>query len=279
MIEFSCADFTFPVLSHDKVLSLIALMDFKWVDIGLFKDRSHLQPGDQLDYPEKRGTALRLSAQNKGLGISGVFLQSSLDFKEFAINHPVPEIRKQEREVFIRALDYTLAAGCDHFTGLPGVDFGTNDSLDICLEELAWRVDVARQRKVIYAVEPHFGSIMENPENAIKILEKVQGLTIALDYSHYMFQGIYPDSIKQMVKYASLVHARGAAPGEMQTSFKRNKIDFKTVVDHLNEVSYSGKICMEYCWIEWENCNRTDNVSETLLLRNHLENLIFKNIK
>lgn len=41
-LQLSCADFTFPLLQHDKVLDLIALLEFKGVDIGLFSGRSHL---------------------------------------------------------------------------------------------------------------------------------------------------------------------------------------------------------------------------------------------
>ncbi len=59
MIEFSCSDFSFPLLSHEKALELISLMDFKQVDIGLFKDISHIQPKGQLDFPAKKGEALR----------------------------------------------------------------------------------------------------------------------------------------------------------------------------------------------------------------------------
>ena len=41
-LKFACADFTFPLLPHDKVLTLIAMLDCEGVDIGLFSGRSHL---------------------------------------------------------------------------------------------------------------------------------------------------------------------------------------------------------------------------------------------
>jgi hypothetical protein len=33
---------------------------------------------------------------------------------------------------------------------------------------------------------------------------------------------------------------------------------------------YRGYLAVEYVWIEWENMNRCDNVSETLLMRDRL---------
>ncbi|MEP0843201.1 MAG: hypothetical protein HRF43_10895, partial [Phycisphaerae bacterium] len=40
----ACADFTFPLLDHDRALDLIALLEFDGVDVGLFEGRSHLWP-------------------------------------------------------------------------------------------------------------------------------------------------------------------------------------------------------------------------------------------
>jgi len=42
--KLACADFTFPLLAHEKVLQLIAMLGFEGVDIGLFDGRSHLWP-------------------------------------------------------------------------------------------------------------------------------------------------------------------------------------------------------------------------------------------
>jgi sugar phosphate isomerase/epimerase len=273
MINFSCADFSFPVLRHDKVLKLLELMDFDRVDIGLFTDRSHLQPADQLDIPAKRGRELKMRAGNCGLKISDVFLQSALDFKERAINHPNKTVRSEERELFLRLVEYTAEAGCNHITGLPGVDFG-EDSGNICIEEMSWRLEEANKNGITYAVEPHFGSIMEDPNRAVKLLEQVQGMSVTLDHSHYTAQGIGVDEVEILVPYASHLHARGAAKNEMQTSAARNTTDFLKVIEQLKKHGYSGTICMEYCYIDWENCNRTDNVSETILLREQLYKLL-----
>jgi hypothetical protein len=38
----------------------------------------------------------------------------------------------------------------------------------------------------------------------------------------------------------------------------------------MKETNYKGYIGVEYTWSEWENCNRTDNLSETILLRDLL---------
>ena len=52
-MKLACADFTFPLLPHDNVLKLIALMDLQGVDIGLFEERSHLWPSREFEDIEK----------------------------------------------------------------------------------------------------------------------------------------------------------------------------------------------------------------------------------
>ena len=57
--ELACADFTFPLLPHDRVLALIAALEIPAVDIGLFEGRSHLQPSTEFQDPGRAARALR----------------------------------------------------------------------------------------------------------------------------------------------------------------------------------------------------------------------------
>ena len=86
MIRYSCADFAFPHLTHENSLKLIKMMGIDAVDIGLFQDRSHIQPSDQLDKPEEKGLLLKQKCADLGLAISDIFMQTSLDFGEVAIS-------------------------------------------------------------------------------------------------------------------------------------------------------------------------------------------------
>jgi sugar phosphate isomerase/epimerase len=270
---FSSADFVFPLLTHEKALRLIALLDFQQVDIGLFQDRSHIQPSDQLDDPYRKGTNLKNLVKGIGLEISDIFFQADLDFKVCAINHPDKAVRSKQRDIYERLLEYTQAAGCKHVSALPGVDFETPDSFQICRDELAWRVEKAAAAGLIYGVEAHIGSIMSTPELALKMLKAVPGLSLTLDHSHFTWQGIGADQVKPLVPYASHMHARGAAKGVMQAAVADNTTDFGVVAQHCRESAYKGGICIEYTYVDWENCNRTDNVSESLLMRDTLSSL------
>jgi len=270
MQKFSCADFAFPHLSHENSLKLIKLMGIDYIDVGLFEDRSHIQPSGEFTDPEKNGALLKQKASDCGLGVIDIFMQTSLDFMEVAINHPEASVRNTQREIFKKLCDYSLAAECHHVSGLPGVYFDEN-SWSLCADELLWRVDYAKNLGLSYSVEAHYGSIIQDPKKALKMLqEDAKGLTLALDHSHYTFQGIPTAEIRPLMDYAAHMHARGAKPGEMQCSVERNDTDFALVAEHIKSAGYEGAICLEYTYTAWENCNRTDNVSETILLKDLL---------
>jgi L-rhamnose mutarotase len=269
-LKLACADFTFPLLSHDASLELIAALGFNGVDIGLFEERSHLWPSREFANVERSARTLRRKLANLGLAAADVFLQTAPDFEPFAINHPQADRRQKARDWFLASVDYAAALGCAHITALPGVHFESEtleDSMQRSDEELAWRVEKARQRGLIFAAEAHVGSIAPDPQAALAMVQRVDGLTLTLDYTHFTRGGLADESIEPLVPYASHFHARAAQPGRIQTLLKYNTIDYARIVELLAQTDYHGWVGIEYVWVDWEGANECDNVSETVLLR------------
>src|SRR5437588_3885898 len=196
MLKLACADFTFPLLAHDRVLDLIALLDFEGVDIGLFEGRSHLWPSREFKQPAKAGSRLGRKVTERGLRCADVFLQMAPDFVPYAINHPEAARRRRARDWFCRTLDYAQAAGARHVTTLPGVHFEQEkaaDSWNRSCAELVWRVEQATRKKITFGIEAHVGSLAPNPAAAQRLVRSVPGLTLTLDYTHFTRRGL-PDS-------------------------------------------------------------------------------------
>ena len=266
---YAGADFTFPLLSHDKALQLIALLGFEGVDIGLFESRSHLQPSMISGNATTHGRLLKAKTDALGIIVADVFLQSDTDFFAKAINHPEETIRKEAQRQFLEAIDFAVACGSRHMTCLPGVVFeNEEDSLLRCSEELAWRVETAKTAGIILGTEPHIGSIVETPDKVVNLVKLVPGLTLTLDYTHFAKVGIPDQLVEPLIQYASHFHARGARKGALQTVLSENTINYPKIVQEMKRTNYDGFIGIEYIWMEWEDCNRSDNVSESLLLMN-----------
>jgi len=267
------ADFTFPLLSHEKVLDLVRLLEFDGVDIGLFEERSHLWPSREFENTEASATRLKKSLDDRGLSCADVFLQMAPDFVPFAINHPDSGPREKARDWFRHALDYAGGVGSPHITALPGVLFeneAPEDSWGRARDELAWRVEQAGERGIVFGTEAHVGSLAPTPADAERLVNDVPGLTLTLDYTHFTREGRPDEEIEPLVKHATHFHVRGAREGRLQASFADNVIDYTRVLEAMRKSEYSGYLGIEYVWIDWEHCNECDNLSETILFRDYL---------
>jgi sugar phosphate isomerase/epimerase len=257
-LRLSCADFSFPLLTHQAALKVIALLGLRGADIGLFAGRSHLRPENELRRPEQAGGGLRRRLERDGLTAADVFLQLHENFRELAVNHPEQGRRTQARDQFQRTLDYAAAAGSKHVTILPGVVFETearSASLARAADELGWRVERAAEMELTVAVEPHVGSIADTPERALELAALTPGLGFTLDYAHFSRGGIPDSRIEPLAARATHFHARCARKGRLQCGFKENKIDFDRALKALHDHHFAGWIALEYVWIDWEHCN------------------------
>lgn len=269
-LELACADFTFPLLSHDNVLRLISMLGLEGVDIGLFEGRSHLWPSREFVDIGRTAGQLKRKLDDLGLKPADLFLQTAPDFLPYAANHPDPARRQKARDWFLRTLEYAQTCGCRHVTALPGVHFEEEpyaDSYARCIDELSWRVEQARRQRTVFGVEAHVGSIVPSPAQAEGLVQSVPGLTLTLDYTHFTRAGLPDSAVEPLLRYASHFHVRGAREGRLQASFAANTIDYARVASLLQASGYGGWVGIEYVWIDWEHCNECDNLSETILYR------------
>ena len=271
--KLACADFTFPLLEHEGSLDLIASMNFKGVDIGLFEGRSHLWPSREFRNVSRSAKALKRKLDDRGLKAADVFLQMNPDFVPYAINRPEPARRRKARDWFVRTLEYAVGCGSKHVTALPGVEVegeSRRDSLARAIEELAWRIEQAKKHRITFSVEAHIGSIVSKPAPALKLVDAVPGLTLTVDYTHFTRIGMPDSAVEPMLQHASHFHVRGARKGRLQASFNENVIDYGRVLKAMARTKYRGWIGIEYVWQDWEHCNEVDNICETVLFRDFI---------
>ena len=270
-IKLSCADFTFPLLPHDKVLDLVAMLGCEGVDIGMFTGRSHIQAETVFSQLEKNARLLHQKVDDRGLEIADLYLQLDNDLTKVAINHPDTQIRIKVREQFLKFIEYAQYAEAEHITCLPGMSFpdyeSSKTSLQRSYEELNWRIEQVSKTTLAFSVEAHVGSPYTKPEDVVTLVQSVPGLKLTLDYTHFIRNGYTQQETDILLPYANHFHARGARPGKLQSSLAENVIEYEKIVQLLQTSEYSGWIGLEYLWIQWEQCNQVDTLSETILLR------------
>lgn len=273
-MKFSCADFTFPKLPHEKVLQLLRLLDFEAVDLGIFEGRSHHDPSEIVKDIDGHAGRLRRRLDANALRPADVFVQTGEAPPVAAANDPDGSVRERNREIFRGMVRFAKRLDCPHLTGLPGVrheGVAEEEDWKLAEEEARWRLETAGEAGIAYAIEAHVGSLLPEPLSTLRFLEEVPGLTLTLDYGHFIYQGMSSEEVHPLLARASHFHARGGAAGKLQATVKENTIDFSEIVRRLRAREYTGYLCLEYVWVDWEGCNRTDNLSETLLLRDLLQ--------
>lgn len=282
-LKLSCADYTFPLLPHDNVLDLIVMLQFQAVDIGLFGGRSHLRPENVLGDIANSARELVSKTVDRGLEIATVFLiPRDADSLSLATNNPDVKQRQKARDLFLRSLEFTAQCQAAHMSAGAGIHWD-EESLEHSLkrdaEEMTWRVEKARDMGITFAIEPHANSLANTPAATLRLVEMAPGLTLALDYAHFTRQGIPDSEVEPLLEFTSHLHVRGANRDRLQAAFRDNTIDFARVLSVLNTLDYQGYMTLEYVWTEWERCNEVDNLSETVLFRDHLKNIKLQEAK
>jgi len=270
MFRFSCADYTFPLLPRVERFGLLKSLGFRYVDLGLFERNEGLRPSRLATAPRAFRRKLKSELERFNLRVSDVFLQTGLDPSIAAANDPNQRVRSQNRSAFMFGLDLCRALDCRHLTGLPGVRHRRTklvDDVARAVEEASWRTETAAAAGVCYSIEPHVGSLFADIKSTRRLLDSAPGLTLTLDYGHFVYAGARSQAVHSLLPFASHVHARGGARRRLQTSVEENQIDFRGMLRLLRKQGYKGFVAIEYVWTRWSHCNSTDNVSETILLR------------
>src|SRR5260370_41026983 len=92
-MKLSCADFTWPLLPHERVLQLIKLLDLEGVDIGFFGNRSHIRPEVVRDDIPMWAGLLTERLARTGLELADLPYQPSSDVQTIAANDP--DVKRQ----------------------------------------------------------------------------------------------------------------------------------------------------------------------------------------
>lgn len=165
---------------------------------------------------------------------------------------------------------FAEAIGAPGVTALPGVVFEdepAEQAIERSAQELGAWVEIAGERGLGMSIEPHNGGCCDTPDRTAALLEATPGLTITIDPSHFAYAGFSAEQMLSLLPRTRHVQFRPGSEGVMQSRVAENQIDFGLLLSALTEQGYDGYIAMEFVWIEAWDCNRVDNLSETILLR------------
>ena len=275
--ELTCTSFSFPLLSFERALQAIALLDIAKCDVGAHEGASHIQPSEVEADPVGVADRIRRATDAAGLTVSDFFPTFGHGFRDRPVNTPDPLTRAANTARFRAIVACARRIGANGITLLPGVvwpELGEERSFELAVSALTELVPIGRDDGLRLSVEPHLESVAEAPVLAEQLCEAVPGLRLTLDYSHFVAGGHSAESVHPLVRQAGHFHARQAGPGRLQAGSKDGSLDFADIVGRLLGAGYAGDFCVEYTWQEWRDCWHQDVISESIVLRDQLRTLL-----
>jgi sugar phosphate isomerase/epimerase len=276
-VRLASTDISWPGLPPEFVLDLIRELDLDGVSLGFVGGYTARDPVAAAADPERAGDAVRRELTQAGLELADMLFIPNGDLSTMAANHPDAAERARGDELFAGFARFAVAAGSPGVTVLPGLVFGGepwSEAVERAVDGMRRRLEVAGEAGLGLSFEPHVvsttpfvGSVADTPERAGALLERVAGLQVTLDYGHFTVQGIPDREVEPLLDHARHVHARGAAPGLVQTRFVDSVTDYGRVLDCLEERSYGGWIEIEYVHDGRPGCSNCDNVQEVQRIR------------
>ena len=273
--KLACADFAFPLLTHEQSLRLISMLGFEGVDIGLFDGDPTCGRHESLRTsiavrPHSNGSQMESTCRLRTSFCNSSRFSAVRHQSSGACSTPVgPRLVLQDvllrSSLHVSSRDSSAgsvlrgrAARAVPQTGRRRIRAGERNGLG--------RTGLRWGPKCMWAHSPP----IRNPQSGWS--RRSPDLTLTLDYTHFTRAGMPDDEVLQpLLPFASHFHVRGARTGRLQAAFKDNAIDYRRVVDGLRAAGYAGWLGVEYVWIDWEHCNECDNLSETILFRDFLE--------
>ncbi|MBN1680961.1 MAG: sugar phosphate isomerase/epimerase [Anaerolineae bacterium] len=238
-MQIACHTWSYNNLSLEDAVGTIARLGFRYIDLGT---GPHLDIDSAAAYPEAEAAKILRLLQQFNLTLTDLYLM--LPF----INAPDPARRGSELALFEQLIPFAVALRTPGITVSPGIVHrdGIDHSLARAVPALMRMLQAAEDTDLRVSFEAHMDSVAQTPEQALLLLEAVPGLSLTLDYSHFVYQGIVRREIEPLLEHVAHIQIRQARRGALQTAHDDGTINLPELLQDLREHGYRGALCVEY---------------------------------
>ncbi|NJL93288.1 MAG: sugar phosphate isomerase/epimerase [Anaerolineae bacterium] len=266
-MQIACHLWAYNDQPLEDALGTIARLGFRYVDLG---SGPHLDLETAALYPGREARRLRALLDYYELGLTDLYLMLPY------INDPDPAQRVAQLALFERLIPFALALGAPGLTVSPGVENADapDEALARSVPALMEMVRIAEDTDLRISFEPHMDSAVTSPDSALLLLRAVPGLSLTLDYAHFIVQGYRLEDLQAVLPHVGHVHVRQAVKGRLQTPFRQGRLDLEKMMDALVAAGYFSTFTVEYMTtIGWHGMMAVNITQESMLMRDALRKL------
>jgi sugar phosphate isomerase/epimerase len=221
-VYVACSTLCFARYPLEQVLRKIAELEFGKFDVTIDEDGAHLRPSEVAADVGTAAQRLRM-----GPGLTPV---------AFSVNLTTADEAEQLRQ--LQAV-CRLARVCAAPTlTLSAAARGT--SLDAEVERLGRLVKMAAQEGILLNVSTRTGTLTEDPDTAVALCQRVPGLGLTLDPSHYLSGPHQGQPYDQVFPHVRHLHLRdtGRGPDQFQVRVGQGEVEYGRIVAQLARHRY-----------------------------------------
>ncbi len=264
MIKIACHAWAYNDRPLEDALGTIARLGFRYVDLGT---GPHFNTDTAATQPNAEAKSIRKLLKRYNLELTDLYLMLPY------INAPDPARRDAQIALFERLVPFALALGTPGITISPGIVHpdGGEHALARSIPALMRMNEIIEDVDIRLSYEPHMDSPITTPENAILALEAVPGLSLSLDYAHFIVQGFSLGDLTPLLPHTAHVQLRQAVKGRLQTPYSQGRIDLGLLLRDLHAADYRGVVSIEYMnTVGWHGMMALNITQETVRTRDAL---------
>jgi sugar phosphate isomerase/epimerase len=218
----ACSTLCFARLSLDRALRLIAELEFSKVDVAISEQSPHLKPSEVVQ-------DVALAAQRIRIGPTLTPAAFTVEFAGGSEEDNLTQLKAICRLARCSAVPLLCIPAGPNGIGL--------DAEVKRLREVALYV---QGEGLILTVPTRIGTVTELPSSARQLCERVPGLGLTLDPSHFVNGPHQAASYDEVFPFVRHVHLRdtGKAPGKFQVRVGQGEIEYGRIISQLQRSRY-----------------------------------------
>ncbi len=232
MLELACSTLCFTQHPLDGALQRIAQLGFRYVDLGVQR-WAHVNAPELVSSGQRFSDSLSrsLEAANVALGAMNVGIDRNADVS----------LEQQTTAVCTLAATHDLPAICINAPA-------SNTPLGVATTELRSLAAIAASYNVTLCLETHVNCLTELPAVAVRLVESVPNLGLALDPSHFYAGPWQGRDFSITYPHTHILHLRdaGNSPEKIQMPPGKGCVDFAEILRGLTQHGFSGPLAVEY---------------------------------
>lgn len=224
----ACSTLCFGRYPLERALRLMAELEFSKVEVAIQPTGPHLTPAGVAADLELAAQSMRI-----GPGLSPAAFNVQLDAD--------PQVFEQQFEAMCKLARHTAVATVT----LPAASRHTD--LDAEAHRLSHLVRLACSYGIVLCVPTRIGTLTETPEQAVELCDRVEGLGLTLDPSHYVCGPHQGRSYDEVFPYVHHVHLRdtGRTPDKMQVKVGQGEIEYSRIISQLVRQRYDRLLTVD----------------------------------